>query len=91
MSWAQRVDSVADSLIKDGRFVVVEEFPMYCQITDALIGSGKRILSHHATREEAMQALPIDEEDAYHYIFPPEERLLPIKTAAHSEEDDFPF
>lgn len=59
-------------LIQAGRFVVVSEYLRYCPITDALMGSGKSLVSDHATREEAIVALPDDEEDLFHYVLPRE-------------------
>ena len=40
-----------------GKFVIVEEGPDYCPVTDAVMGSRKYLASVHETREDAETAL----------------------------------
>lgn len=52
-----------DSLLADGRFVVVEDVPVYCRHTDALLGSQRVLISDHGTREEAEEAAAAHEDE----------------------------
>jgi len=82
------------ALVKAGRFVIVAEFPRYCHLTDALIGSGKMMVSDHATREEALAAMPADEEELYHYVLPkPQANNVKVvnEEKQSSVEDEIPF
>ena len=82
-------DVSMSDLIGAGRFVVVQEVPVYSRINDALIGCDKIMLSDHATREEADAACPESREEEYYYVLPRE--AAPPQTHGHATDDDIPL
>jgi hypothetical protein len=56
-----------------GRFAVVEIYPAYCPITDAVVGDHYRLLGDYLTRKEAVEAVEANHDpDSAYRIFPEE-------------------
>lgn len=72
-------------LIASGRFVIVAEMPIYCHITDALIGVNSRVVSDHATRNEAESVCPLGHEDLCYIILPQKPEPPMVRVIEHDE------
>lgn len=93
-----REQSKANTLIAAGRFVVVCRAVQYCQSTDAILGTSFRVVSDHATREEAEAAcskasegFDEDPEIGFGVLPQPPEPVKAPASAIEFDSDEIPF